>query len=162
MFQNCSSLENLFPLVQSTQQSRHSTRTAKREESLATASAGSRPWCHPRGTGFRHIHNARVVGAGKLPPSFQKAWEARWYNPDRALWQGKALSVTLKVHWRPQKFGENRNMDCLRKTATERAPERSHGSYNHWQYLRGKAVQAPWASHLATDCLLYYTWNYRT
>ncbi|XP_063103001.1 uncharacterized protein LOC134475684 [Cavia porcellus] len=96
-------------------QSRQLTPTAKREKSLATALASSKPWRHPQGADFRCKENARILRVRRLPPRLQRAWLAKQCAPERAICED--VRVKPKVQWGHQKFEKARNVDDPRKAA---------------------------------------------
>lgn len=57
------------------------------------------------------MQNAGVVGSGRLPPIFQKAWDV----PGRAAYD--AVRVKLRVWRRRQKIGDAGNLKCLLRKA---------------------------------------------
>ncbi|XP_063111415.1 uncharacterized protein LOC106028966 [Cavia porcellus] len=95
--------------------SRQLTPTAKREKSLATAPASSKPWWHPQGADFRCKENAQILRVRGLPPRLQRAWLAKQCAPERAICED--VNMKPKVQWRPQKFGKARNVDDPREAA---------------------------------------------
>lgn len=76
------------------------------------------------------MQNVRVVGSGKHPSRLQKTREDGQCAPEKAMCE--VVSVKPKLQWKPQKIGEARNMDHIRKYVSrdQNQPKRSHGIYS--------------------------------
>lgn len=93
--------------------------------------------CYPHGAaGFTGLQNAGVMGSQRLPTRSQEmALAARQCAPERE--EHEAVSMKPEMQWRPQKVGEARNMEHLRKaTSREQSPRIGHEGCNH-QECRG-------------------------